>query len=234
MVDRLYAVYGASGFGREIMPVMRQQFAGRFGLNEFVFVDDDCNEVEANGHKIISYEEFLAFSASGKYVSIAISNSKVREGLEKKCESDGIEFVTVHPANTVFTDGVDLTPGAIINQYVVLSSNIKVGRQFHINSYSYIGHDCIIGDYVTFAPAVKCNGNVVIEDHAYIGTGAILRQGTSEKPLIVGCGAVVGMGAVVTKDVPAGVTVVGNPAKVMVRGGGGAGQAPAGVKKMGS
>lgn len=75
----------------------------------------------------------------------------------------------------------------------------------------------MIGDFVTFASRVICNGNVHIHDHAYIGTGAVIRQGTPDKPLIIGKGAVVGMGAVVTKDVPAGVTVVGNPAKVLVK-----------------
>ncbi len=73
---------------------------------------------------------------------------------------------------------------------------------FHANLYSYVAHDWVIGDFVTFAPGVKCNGNIIIEDHAYIGTGAV-----------------VGMGAVVTKDVPAGATVVGNPARVMAKAG---------------
>ena len=73
----------------------------------------------------------------------------------------------------------------------------------------------MIGDFVTFAPGVKCNGNVVIEDHAYIGAGAVIKQGQPGAPLGIGHGAVVGMGAVVTKSVPAGATVVGNPARVM-------------------
>ncbi len=45
------------------------------------------------------------------------------------------------------------------------------------------------------------------------GQWAVIKQGTPDKPLIIGKGAIVGMGAVVTKDVPAGAVVVGNPAR---------------------
>ena len=102
--------------------------------------------------------------------------------------------------------------------FVTLTSNIRIGQQFHANIHSYVAHDCVIGDFVTFAPGVHCNGNVVIEDHAYIGTGAVIKQGQPGQPLVIGKGAVVGMGAVVTRNVSAGTTVVGNPAKLFLKG----------------
>jgi acetyltransferase-like isoleucine patch superfamily enzyme len=121
----------------------------------------------------------------------------------------------VRAPNVVQMDKVQLGEGAILSPFVTLTSNIRIGRHFHANLYSYVEHDCVIGDFVTFAPGVKCNGNVVIEDHAYIGTGALIKQGAPGAPLVIGRGAVVGMGAVLTKSVPPGVTVVGNPARPM-------------------
>jgi acetyltransferase-like isoleucine patch superfamily enzyme len=109
-------------------------------------------------------------------------------------------------------EDVKMGEGSILCPFVTLTSDITIGKSFQANIYSYVAHDCVIGDYVTFAPAVKCNGNVHIGDHAYIGTGTIIHQGKPNRPLKIGKGAVVAAGAVVTKSVPDGMTVFGNPA----------------------
>ena len=146
---------------------------------------------------------------------IAIANGAVRSRLATQCLVNKVSFFEVRASNVVEMDTVDIGVGAVLCPFVTLTSNIHIGKHFHANLYSYVEHDCVIGDFVTFAPGVHCNGNVHIEDHAYIGTGAILRQGKPGEPLIIGRGAVVGMGAVVTKNVAAGTTVVGNPARVL-------------------
>ena len=76
-----------------------------------------------------------------------------------------------------------------------------------MQTFMYVAHDSVIGDYVTFAPRVCVNGHTIIHDDVYIGTGAVLKQGTKDKPLIIGRGSLIGMGSVVTKDVPPGVVV---------------------------
>ena len=216
MQQDLYAVYGASGCGRGVMPLARQQLA-QAGVSpeRLVFMDDTPGPEQVNGQRLMTYAQFLAEPAANRFAVLAIANSRVREKLAQRCEQDGVGSWTVDAANVVRMDEVSLREGAILSPFVTLTSNIRIGRHFHANLYSYVEHDCVIGDFVTFAPVVQCNGNIVIEDHAYIGAGAVIKQGQPGKPLIIGRGAVVGMGAVVTKSVPAGVTVVGNPARVM-------------------
>ena len=205
-------VYGASGFGKEVMPLVRQQYPTLLQA-QFVFIDDGQAGTTLNGYPVLSYADFVAHSTEHKAVTIAIANSRVREKLAIRLDQDGIQHLAVQAANTVVLDEVEIGEGSLLCLFSCLTSNIKIGKFFHANIYSYVAHDCIIGDYVTFAPAVKCNGNIHIEDHAYIGAGAVIKQGTPDKPLVIGKGAIVGMGAVVTKSVPAGVTVVGNPAR---------------------
>jgi len=211
------AIFGVSGCGRGVLPLARLQWTASGEAYNLVFVDDNPPAPIVNGHAVLSYAEWLALPASTRHINIAIANSAVRTKLVQRCAADSVQFYEVRAANVVQMDDVKLGEGAILCPFVTLTSNIRIGRHFHANLYSYVEHDCEIGDFVTFAPGVRCNGNVVIKDHAYIGAGAVIKQGQPGNPLVIGQGAVVGMGAVVTKSVPPGTTVVGNPARPLIK-----------------
>lgn len=213
----LLGVFGRGGYGREVMPIAREHVAAQSDGGDAVFVDDAEPRTVVNGQRTLSFEEFIASPADRKEMVIAIGGSAIREKVADRCKSSGIAEGSLSASNAVIMDGVTIGPGAVISPFVTITSNVSIGRHFHANLYSYVAHDCVIGDFVTFAPQVQCNGNITIEDHAYVGTGAILKQGTSDRPLKIGRGAIVGMGAVVTKDVAAGETVVGNPARPLTR-----------------
>lgn len=212
---RLFGVFGVGGYGREVMPLANSSVEQNGTDGKAVFVDDSAPTQMVNGHPVLSFDEFVSTSADSKEIVIAIGSSMVREKIADRCAEYGIAEGTLVSANAILMEDVECKSGMILSPFVTITSNVLIGRHFHANLYSYVAHDCIIGDFVTFAPQVKCNGNVVIEDHAYVGTGAILKQGTSDRPLRIGRGAVVGMGAVVTKDVQPGETVIGNPARPM-------------------
>lgn len=219
MAGPLYAVYGASGCGRGVMPLVRRQLE-KIGVNRdrLVFVDDSPSGREVNGHALLNYADFMNQEASVRYVVLAIADGRVRTKLADRCAADAVRPWDVRAENCMVLDEVVIGEGSILCPFVTITSNIRIGRHFHANLYSYVEHDCVIGDFVTFAPGVKCNGNVVIEDNVYIGAGAVLRQGQPGNPLVIGRGAVVGMGAVVTRDVAADARVIGIPARPM-RGG---------------
>lgn len=214
-MKRLRAVYGAGGCGRGIMPLVAAR-AG--GVDEMAFVDDGCATDKVNGYPVLTWEDFLS-RKDEKLVAIAIADSNIREALECKRQTTDVELMNVVATNAVIMDDVLIGQGCLISPFVTITSNVRIGLHFHCNIASYVEHDCVIGDYVTFAPGVRCNGNVHIGDHAYIGSGAIIKQGTGSKPLRIGRGAIIGMGAVVTKDVAPGATVVGNPAREIARKG---------------
>jgi sugar O-acyltransferase (sialic acid O-acetyltransferase NeuD family) len=218
-VTVLYGVFGAGGCGRGLLPILRDEIAG-LENTELVFVDDALVGDVINGQRVLSFSDFCQHTAQTKLVSIAIANPNIRLKIVELCSSSGVGFYSIRARNVVVMDDVAIGEGAMLSPFVTLTSNIKIGRHFHANIYSYVEHDCEIGDFVTFAPGAKCNGNVIIEDGAYIGSGAVIRQGKPDKKLRIGKNAIVGMGAIVLSDVAPGATVVGNPARVVHHPGG--------------
>lgn len=206
-----YAIYGTSGFAREVLPLVRFQF----GRDADIILVDDNKELwgrEIANVPVVSFEQA---ASEGRSMTIAIADSAIRRKLADRCSMAGMAFSQIKARSFVSYDDVEAGPGLIACENVIFTSNIRIGKHFHANIYSYVAHDCVIGDYVTFGPRVNCNGNVHIGSGAYIGTAATIKQGRPGHPLTIGEGAVVGMGAVVTKDVPAGAIVIGNPARQM-------------------
>jgi len=214
-MKKLYGIYGCAGMGRETYPLIKAQLEKSQSTSseyEIVYIDDGGVEPIIKGTPVYNFQDFLNQPAEERFATIAIAESHLREKLTANCTEAGVQMYDVRAENVLTYDNVQIGEGSLLCPFVTLTTDIQIGRGFHANIYSYVAHDCIIGDFVTFAPRVNCNGNIIIEDYAYIGTGAVIKQGAPGRPLRIGKGAVVGAGAVVTKNVPPGITVFSNPA----------------------
>ena len=221
----IFGLFGTGGFARETMPLVVQcitEVAKKSPNSVYrtYFVERDSERLSINGHPLISEKTFFEMECREKYFNIAIADSSLRERIARSCIRNNVRPLSIFSSNATIYEGNEIGAGALLCAHTIITSNIRIGKFFHSNIYSYVAHDCVIGDYVTFAPNVNCNGNVHIHDHAYIGTGAIIKQGSPSKPLIIGEHAIVGMGAVVTKDVSPFTTVVGNPARPVTKSSG--------------
>jgi hypothetical protein len=195
-------IYGAGGFGREVLTVARAE------QREVVMMSDEAQPA-FDGVPVIAAAEIR----DDDEVVIAISDPNVRRELASRIGRAG----RLIDPTAIIGRQVEIGEGAIICEFTCITTSAKIGRHFHLNGYSFVAHDCVIGDYVTFAAAVQCNGNVHIRDGAQIGSGAIIRNGAPGAPIVIGEGAVIGMGSVVTRSVPPHATVIGNPAKPLLR-----------------
>jgi sugar O-acyltransferase (sialic acid O-acetyltransferase NeuD family) len=211
-VDKIIGIYGAGGHGRGVMEVLKEQVLEVKGGDntKLVFVETHPTKELVNGVELISEKDFFSLESNEKYFNVAIADPNARQQI---AINQGAKSLEVRSNQAKIFDLNTIGEGAIFSPFSVVTVNTKIGRFFHGNIHSCIEHDSVIGDFVTFSPGSHCNGNVTIGNKVFVGAGAYLINGSSEKALSIGEGAIIGMGSVVIHDVEPFTTVVGVPAK---------------------
>ena len=125
--------------------------------------------------------------------------------------SRGGEFMElIHQTARIYTN-VKLGKGNFIGAYTVIGNDAEIGDYNMIQSYTVIGHDAKIGNWNRIDTHVTCVGGIVIEDDVNIHTSAVINH-----KVRVESGAHVGALSFVMKNVEAGTTVMGNPARRLI------------------
>ena len=203
-------IVGAGGFGRELYAWAGQHPAcGReWGLAGFL--DDNAAALASFGSFAPVYPLAGHRPSADMVYLCGVGMPALKEKLITPLLAAGAEFLTfVHPqalvgARVKLGNGVVLCPGAVV------SVDIDLGDFVMVNLNCTIGHDASLGPWTSLSAQCDITGHVRIADRVFMGSRASVIPGKS-----VGSRSVVGAGAVVVTDVPADVTVVGIPARIL-------------------
>ena len=136
----------------------------------------------------------------------------------------GARFQCGHGAlvreNCIIGDDCSIGSGTVLEFQVILGNQVRIHSQCFVPEHSILEDGCWIGPNVVITNAKfpqasrtkELLAGVRIGRKAKIGANSTLLPG-----VVIGEGALVGAGSVVTRDVPAGVIVVGNPARITGR-----------------
>ena len=150
----------------------------------------------------------LTIDVEDKFI-VAVGNNLYRKRIVEE-ELANFEFDTlIHPSATI-SNYAEIGEGTVVMAGTTINVDVQIGNHCIINTNSSIDHDCLICDYVHISPNVSLAGDVMVGEGTHVGIGACVIQGVR-----IGKNCTIGAGAVIIKDVPDGVTVVGNPGRIL-------------------
>ena len=197
------AIFGTGGFAREVACVLHDLGRG----HEIVAFHEPDEVFEPRTLLGVDVRSQSAFDPAEARAVVGIGNPATREKVVSELPSGTVFETLVHPT-AVLSQWVRLGEGSIVCAGAVLTCQITLGRHCQLNLNSTVGHDCTFGDFCTVAPGANISGNVELGARVDVGTQAAFRQ-----RIRVCDDAIIGMGAVVVKDIVEPGTYVGVPAK---------------------
>jgi len=211
-LQRQLLLVGTGGFARETAEAVRAINAQEPTWMLEGFLDDNPElhgevvgglPVLGSVELIHDYPDAAVVIATGRpdnYVSRRLIADRLDLGDERYA-------TVIHPTATV-GETCEVGPGTVLLAHVDLTAGVMVGHHVAVMPQVVLPHDVKVDDFATLASGVRVGGSCQVAEGAYLGSGACLLQ-----QIQIGPWAMVGMGSVVTRDVPAERTWRGAPAR---------------------
>jgi len=201
------AIIGYSGHAYVIIDIL---------LNAGRLVTAYCDaEEKANNPYHLSYlgKESEVIHKLKKFDYFAcVGHNGIREKIHMQMSQFlGNPINAIHPS-AVISASARMGDGIMIAANATINPMVELGRGVICNTSTSIDHECIIDDFVHIAPGAVLCGNVKVGRNTFIGANSVIKQG-----VVIGNNVTIGAGTVVLKDIPDNTTVIGNPARKLVK-----------------
>lgn len=204
-------IWGGGGHGKVVADVARA-----CGFSVRGFIDADPAKlgvvVEPGGASVVTLQEDFVGSleredrGAAAPVALAVGDNTARQRCASRVPDD-LLVTLVHPSAMV-SPSAHIGSGTVVFPTAVVNAAAEVGKGCILNTGAVVEHDCRVGAAAHVSPGAVLAGGVTVGTRSWIGAGAVVLPG-----VVIGEDVTVGAGAVVLRDVPDGVTVVGNPAR---------------------
>ncbi|MFN8253125.1 MAG: NeuD/PglB/VioB family sugar acetyltransferase [Ferruginibacter sp.] len=206
-------VAGAKGHAVEIIDVLLRQYT-----KEEVLLFDNVSESfdmdTISRFRILKTDAEVKqlFEEDNRFV-LGTGNPSVRKKLADYLGRLGGQLCSViSPLAVISNWNVSLGSGINIMHGAIIQPEVTIGEGTLINAAALVHHESKIGQYCEICPGAIITGHVSVGDFTMIGSGAVILPGIK-----IGAYVKVGAGAVVTADVEDGVTIVGSPARRVIK-----------------
>lgn len=207
------AVLGSGGHARVVADILRA--AGR-EVEGWLDPHARAGEIRS-GLPVLGGDERLddpAFAAGREFV-VGVADQATRRRLSGLLASRGGRLTcAVHP-RAVVSPAARLGSGVVLAAGSVVQPGAVLGDSVILHPGATVDHDDVLEEGVQIGPGAHLAGFVTCREDVFVGTGAAVIPGCT-----LGARSIVGAGAVVIADLPADVTAVGCPARILGRRGG--------------
>lgn len=200
-------VISAGGFGRSLVNTSRDDPANGVEWRIAGYLDNRTAMAEKTGLPIVGDPMRYQARPNQSFIC-ALGDPARRRQFAAPLLAQGAPFMNLC-TGLYRADGVTMGMGCFFEPSVRMGVDCRIGDFVIVQSTTVIGYEVAIGSYSTLGAFVFIGGG------AQIGENVIVHPHSTILPKVrIGDGAVVGAGSVVMADVPPGVTVLGNPAKI--------------------
>jgi sugar O-acyltransferase (sialic acid O-acetyltransferase NeuD family) len=206
-------IIGAGGHGREVAEIFHHQAQEGADVQVLGFIDENRS---LHGHTVDGlpvlgdWSWFDEIDRTAVTVICAVGLPQVCRRLVQKASARGLSFANAISPLAHVSPAAELGRGIVVFPRVIVSTGVCLGSYCILNVGVTVSHDTHVGKYSNINPGAHLAGDINIGEGCYVGMGTNVIQRRS-----IGSWTVIGAGAAVVHDIPANVTAVGVPARVI-------------------